>query len=319
MQAAVLSQVSFGLESAWGTAITPNKSLAVHTGDGLQTDNDIQFINAIKAQLAKNADSYKGKVKHSGDFEFDFIPGVSGYLLKSLFGNCSSALKAGESVVYQHTYTESATKPSLTIEQAVDQIVRRFSGSIVNSLKLSCKAGESLVATAGIIAKSAANATAITPSYETIRPFNFNDCLTASGFKIGGTAYGELDNIELEIKMNGNMLHAMGSNDPSFFGPGASEVTGKAELYMDNATAAKFADYLAKTDRSIDLAFTGDAIGTASNYGLSISIPRVTFKSSTDPIRDDYNIITLEFEGVYDATTSKLLSSVMTNLTANYN
>ncbi len=321
MSAGVLNQISFGLETSWGTAVTPNKSLAVHPGDGIQTDNDVQFVSAIKAQLAKNVASFKGAVKHEGEYEFDFIPGVVGYLLKSVFGGLSSALKGGETLVYEHTYTEAEAKPSLTVEQAVgtDQIVRRYAGSIIHSLKLSCKAGEALVTTVGIKAKSSASATKITPSYETIRNFNFNDCVQASGFKIGGVAYNQAENFEVEYKNNIEMLHTLGANDPTMYYVKASDVLGKFDLYLDSATAAKYTDYLNKTEQALDIVFTGDAIGTASNYKLDINIPKVVFKAGTYPVNEEYNIISVEFEGIYDTTTSRLIRAILTNLTANYN
>ncbi len=319
MSAGVLNQISFGLETTWGTAITPNKSIAVHPGDGIQTDNDVQLVSAIKAQLAKNVASFKGAVKHEGEYEFDFIPGVVGYLLKSIFGGLSSALKGGESAVYEHTFTEAETKPSLTIEQAVDQIVRRYAGAIVHSLKLSCKAGESLVATAGIKAKSSSSATKISPTYETVRPFNFNDCLQASGFKIGGVAYNQVEKFEMEYKNNGEMKHTLGSNDPSFFFVKASEVKGKFDLYMDANSAAKYTDYLNKTEQSLDIIFQGESIGTAANYKLDINIPKVVFTATNYPVNEDYNVISGEFEGIYDTATSRLIRTILTNLTANYN
>jgi len=319
MSAGILSQISFGLESSWGNAATPNKSLAIQPGDGIQTDIDVQLRGAIKGQLAKNVLSFKGKSKHEGDYEFDFIPGNVGYLLKSVFGNLSSVVKSGESIVYEHTYSESELKPSLTFEQAVDQIIRRYVGSIVTNFKLACKAGETLMATTSIKAKSQASATKTTITNETLRAFNFNDCVQASGFKIGGVAFNEVENFELEYKSNGQMMHTFGSSDPSFFYVKPSEISGKFDMYMDSATAAKYADYLNKTEQSLDIVFTGDSIGTASNYKLAISIPKVVFKPAKYPINDDYNLISFEFEGIYDLTSAKLLSVILTNLTANYN
>lgn len=317
MSAGILSQISLGLESTWGTPVVPNKSLAVRPGDGIQTDNDVQFVSSIKAQLAKNASSFKGAVKHEGEYEFDFIPGVIGYFLKSVFGQVSSALKGGESVVYEHTYSELETKPSLTIEQAVGDIVRRYAGAIATGLKLSCKTGETLVGNVAFKAKSSASATKITPTYEIIRPLNFID-LGAIGFKIGGVSFDEVENIEVEYKNNIEFLHVLGSNDPYFNYAKASEVVGKFDLYLNSDSAAKYTDYLNKTDTALDIAFTGDLIGISSNYKLAINIPKVTFKASSYPVTDDYNLLTVEFEGIYDTATSKLLSAVLTNLTVNY-
>lgn len=317
MSAGILSQISFGLESTWGTPVVPNKSLAVKPGDGIQTDNDIQFVSSIKAQLAKNASSFKGAVTNEGEYEFDFIPGVVGYFLKSVFGSVSSALSGGETIVYDHTFSEIETKPSLTIEQAVGDIVRRYAGAIASGLKLSCKTGETLVGNTALKAKSSASASKISASYETIRPFNFSD-LGTTGFKIGGVAFDEVENLELEYKNNIEFLHVLASNEPYFNYAKASEVVGKFDLYLNSDSAAKYLDYLNKTDTSLDIVFTGDAIGVAANYKLTVTIPKVTFKASSYPVTDDYNLLTVEFEGIYDTATSKLLSAVLTNLTIAY-
>lgn len=314
MSAGVLSQISLGLESAWGTPVVPNKSLAVRPGDGLQTDTDLQLVSSIKAQLAKNASSYKGAAKHEGEYEVDFIPGTIGYLLRSAFGSVASVAKGGDVTVYDHTFSEAESKPSLTVEQAVGDIVRRYAGSIVHSLKFSCSAGETLALTAGIKAKSSASATKIAAAYETIRPFTFADLTT---FSVGGQAY-KPRNFELSYTNNHELLHALGANDPQFNYAKGSEVSGKFELYLDATSAAEYADYLAKTDNALSIVFTGDSIGASSNYGLSLSVPKAAYKAATFPVTDDYNLLSVEFEGIYDTGTSKLLTAVLTNLLTTY-
>lgn len=316
MAAGVLSQISLGLETTWGTPVTPSKSLAVRPGDGIQTDTDLQLVSSIKAQLAKNSSSFKGAAKHEGNYEFEFIPGTAGYLLKSAFGSVSSAAKsAPNTAVYDHTFTESATKPSLTVEQAVGDIVRRFAGSITHSLKFSCAAGEALVLTAGLKAKSSASASQITASYETIRPFNFADL---ASFTVGGQVYTPR-NFELTYENNQELLAAVGSTDPAYNYAKGSEVSGKFELYLDSTSAAEYTDYLAKTDNSLVITFTGDVIGSSSNYGLTITVPKCSYKTATFPVTEDYNMLTVEFEGIYDTGTSKLISIVLTDLLTNYN
>lgn len=317
MSAGVQASVSTGLESLWGTAVVPTKSFAVQPGDGIQTDTDVQFRSAIRNQLAKNATAFKGAQTHEGEFEMDFIPVNAGYLLKSAFGGLSSVAKsAPNAAVYDHTFTESAVKPSLTVEQAVGEVVRRFAGAIVHTLAFSCAKGEALSLTAGIRAKSNAAATAISPTYETQRPFNFAD---VTAFSIGGQALTEVQSFELTYSNNHGFTHAIGnSNDPQFNYATGSEVTGKIELYLDSTTAAEYADYLNGTEQALLITFTGDAIGSSSNYGLQISVPRVKYKAAAVPLTDDMNLLTLEVEGIYDTATSKLISVVLTNLLSAY-
>lgn len=320
MSAGVRSSVSIGLETTPGTPVTPNKSIDVRAGDGIQTNVDLQTVPSIRGNLAKEQDAYKGNQSHEGSYEFDFRPGYVGYFLKSLFGSVNSVAKsAPNAAVYDHTFSESETAVALTVEQAVDQIVRRYAGAFVTKLKLSCTTGENLMGSVDITAKSTASATAITPAYETVRAFNFADCLTTNGVTIGGTAYDEVQKLELEIDCNGKYEHAMGSNDPSFYYKGGFTVSGKFELYMNADSAAKFTDYLNKTERAIEFAFTGDTIGSSSNYKMAVSVPRGLFEVATFAIREDYNLISISFKGIYDPTTSKVVSAVLTNITTNYN
>lgn len=316
MSAGQLNQLSFKRESTWGTAVVPDKSIPAHFTGGIQTDNDTQMISNARAVLAKNQDSFIGARKHEGDFEFDLFGDYIGYFLLSALGNVSSALKGGESVVYNHTLTEQEAKPSLTIEQVVGENVRRYAGAIATGFKISSKTGEVSVMSVPFKAKSQASATKITPAYGTAPAFDFTD----AAFKIGGTQLTQVSNFEFEYKNNIELLAALNnSNDPAFNYVKGSEVKGKVDMYLDNTTLAEINAYLAKTNRVLDIIFTGDSIGSASNYQLSISVPKITYTKGETPLADDYNLLTIEFEGQYDTATSKLISVVLTNLLTNLN
>jgi hypothetical protein len=316
MNTSILGAISFANETTWGVSVTPTKSIDVDPGDGIQTDPDKQYISTIKGQIEKNVEAFIGQRKHTGPFDMPGRPTNLGYLYKSAFGSVSSALKSGETIVYQHTLSEAVAKPSLTIEQNILDIVARFAGCIVLSVKLSCKTGDYLKVATAIQAKSRATATAITPVFETIRAFNFADI--GSGFKIGGTSIAEVESFEIEYKNNVNFKHTVASNDAGFFVAKPSEVTGKIDMLLNSNTTSFYTDYLAGTQRAVDITFTGDAIGVSSNYGLNINVPKADFKTVTDPIRDDYNLLTVNFEAIKDTSTSKQISMLLTNLLASY-
>src|SRR5438270_6896298 len=115
----VLNQISFKKESTWGTAVVPDKSIPVKPTGGIFTNQDIKDLQAIKNQLAKVYDAYAGMRKHEGDYGLDLFPDYPGYALVSAFGTNVDATKGGESIVFTHTLSEAAAKPSLTIEQAI--------------------------------------------------------------------------------------------------------------------------------------------------------------------------------------------------------
>lgn len=321
MSAGTLDQVSFAPESVWGTPVTPTKSLAVHPGDGMTQDVNANFPTAIKGSLHKNnSGSFKGAQKYDGSYDMDFIPGSAGYFLKSALGSVASVAKiAPNAVVSDHTFTEIETKPSMTIEEGTSDLTTRFAGCIATGFKLSQKAGEPLLATFPMKARSAASATKITPAYETVRPFNFND-LGTTGLKIASVSKTEFINFELEYKNNLEMLIALnGGGNPAFNYLKPSECHIKFELYMDATAAAEYVAFLNKTTQQFDLIYTGDVIGSSANYGLAITLPKVTYTVAKYAVTDSYNMISVEGEAEEDPATGKLFGLVqLTNLLTGY-
>lgn len=316
MSAGVLNQISFKKETTWGTAVVPDKSMGVDFGNGIQTNQNVQFNTPLKAQLAKNSNAFVGARVHEGEYAMDFYPDYPAYFLLGALGSVSSALKGGESVVYEHTISEGEAKPSFTIEQAITNNVRRYAGCLVPNFKITGAAGEPVKVTFGVKAKSQATATKITAAYTTPRPYNWKDV----DFKIGGTSVGQIETFEIEYLNGLEMLHTLSlSNDPAYNYVKASEIKGKLEMYLDATTTAYMTDYLAHTYRALQLVLTGDSIGTSSNHKVDISIPKAAFTTAETPLREDYNLLTVEFSGIYDTATSKLLSMIVTNLLANLN
>src|ERR671926_1601434 len=106
MSAGIKSVISFKKESTWGTAVVPDKSIAVRPSGGIVIKEDIQMIPAIKGQLQKYYEAIKGKVEYSGDFTFDAFADYVGYFLLSALGTDTPALHSGETIVYDHVFSE---------------------------------------------------------------------------------------------------------------------------------------------------------------------------------------------------------------------
>jgi len=158
------------------------------------------------------------------------------------------------------------------------------------------------------------SSSAITPAYSTVPAFNF----AQAQVKIGGNEIAEVENFEFEYKNNLEMVYALNSNEPQFSVPKASEVHGKLEMYLDNTSLTRLTNYIAKTTESIEIIVTGIALGSAANYVLDILIPKAVYTTGETKITDSHNLLTVEFEGIYDTATSKLLSITLTNLLAAY-
>lgn len=310
----ISNAISFKRESVWGTAVTPDKSMPVNFTGGIQTSQEIQFVEGVRGIIAKNQSSFVGNRKHEGDLEFSLNPDHSGSFLLSALGDVTSALVGGETIVYEHDFAEDVNKPSLTIEQAIGENVRRYAGSICAELKVSGKPGEIVVGTASMMSKSSASATAITPVYTDTPEYNFVNAV----IKIDGSPVQEMQNFEIDYKNNLGLKYVLNSNDPKFPYLNGSEVTGSFEMYLNTNTLAEMTKYLSHTNIAIDLELTGDAIGVGSNYQFNLSIPKAIYTTAETPLGNDYNLLTVEFEGIYDSVTSSLITGHLVNLLPNY-
>lgn len=315
MSAGILNQISFVKEVAWGTPGTPDKSIPVHFTGGMRVNQNPQFLSAVKATRAKNQGEFVGAKTYEGSYEFDLAPDHVGHFLLGSMGAVNTALKGGETIVYDHTFTESTTTPvSYTIEEKVGENIIRYAGCSVKSIKISAKAGEAVTASVEIMAKSVAGASAIAAAYTNIAPFNFKDAV----FKIGGSTIAETSGFDFEYKNNMEYGHALGSYNPAYRELKPSEVNVKFDSYLDSTTLAEMTAYIANTPRALVIELTGAAIGSASNYKLVITIPVVYWTTAQTPITDGFNILSAEGQAVYDTGTSKLFNAVLTNLTAAY-
>lgn len=306
----ILSQISIAKESAYGTPVTPTISLPVKESDGIQTNQDVVAIEAIKGTAPKNKGFFKGKRTYEGGFDTDLYPQNLGLIFLSTLGAVQTAVANGETIVYNHTFTETVAKKSLTVEQKIGSLTKRFAGFIVKSIKMAGKVGETISLSFEGIGKTSADATAITASYETTRPFNFND---VASLKIATVDYKAfIEDFELTYDNNLDVFHSMGAVDASVPYVKPSEVKGKFTLYLDSTTDDLLTQFEAVTEGAIELTLTGDAVGSASHYGLVLTLPKCAIKKFETKLSFGYNAISLEFEAREDSA-SGLIQIVVTN------
>ncbi len=313
MSAGIQAQISFKKETTWGTAVVPDKSIAVRPTGGIQIKTGMNLVPAVKGLLQKNYKAIKGKTSYEGDFTMDAFADYIGHFLLSALGTDTPATHAGESIVYDHVFTETNPKPSLTIEQSISENSRRFAGSIVSGFKISGKVGEMLAFSPHIMAKTQASSTQITGAFSNVEPFNHAQLQV----KIGGSVIGEVESIELDYKNGLDLVYALGNVEPAYASiSGGSQVTGKIELYLDATALTRLTNYLANTNESIELIATGGAIGNAAAYVLDILIPKAVYTAVESKVTDNHNLLSISFEGIYDTATSKMMAVTLTNLLA---
>lgn len=314
MSAGILSVVSIAKESTWGTAVTPTKSVPVAPSGGFKIDMGKKLIAAIRGQLQKNYTAIPGNTKLEADYTMDAFADIIGNFLLSAHGVDTPALHAGETIVYDHVYSESATKPSYTIEEAISEHCRRYAGAIVTGYKFAGKTGEMLTFAPKIAAKTHATATAITPAFTTVPSWYHSQIQV----KIGGSVIGEVSSFELEYDNGVEMIPALGSLTPAYYSiKGGSTVKGKLEMYLDATTLTRLTNYLANTNESLEIIATGGAIGSAANYLLDLLAPVMVYTMADTPITDSHNLLTVDFENIPNSS-NQILVPTLTNLVTAY-
>jgi hypothetical protein len=176
--------------------------------------------------------------------------------------------------------------------------------------------GEVVNLTATVMAKSQAfESSPVTPAPTNVPVLNFANAEVS----IDGSPVQEVQNLDITYTNNLGFKHTLNSNDPQYTYVGGSQVTGSLEMYLDSTTLAFMDNYLAKDFVPIAVSILGDdTIGASDNYQLDINIPKAVLTTGETPLADDYNFLTLEFEGIYDSGTDKLVDYILTNLTAVY-
>lgn len=308
------NHVGIGKEETYGVAVAPTIFLPTREVKGVTIDMAKQAVEAIKGTAPKNKCMYPGLVEINAEYEMDAYPQAITHLLYAALGAKSTALESGESTVYKHTLTESFTKPSYTIEEKFGEVVKRYAGFIPSEFTLSIEKGEGVTLGFSGPAKSQADATASTPSYETPCPYNFRHVTT---FTIGSLNLLTIGLESAEVTYNNGVAprHAIGDNYAKGMVPGASEFTGTITVYLNDESKALLADYIANTERSLEIKLEGETIGTAGKNTLRITSQRVNFTSVSEDIEDNYNVMEIEFEAVEDPSTGIVKIEVINTLT----
>lgn len=310
----IADQISVGAESTWGTAVTPDVSLPIAPSDGIQIEANVTGVESIKGTAPKNKGFFLGQRRFNGGYEMGVYPKVVGHFLNALFGT-DTVTEPESGVVYKHTFSEAVTKPSLTVEQAIGDIVKRFNGYVPKNLKFSLKVGEQVMVAVDGMAKGQASASKITAAYDTTRAFSWDDVTELS---IGGTdikAY--VEEMELEIDNGLEFFHGLGDLDAAAKYVKQSEAKGSITAYVNSTTAAYLTDLMAGTERELILELTGASIGASSNDILKFTLSKCAFFKTDTAIDYDYNAVKIEFEAREDATNG-LVKTELTNVQASY-
>jgi hypothetical protein len=317
MAEGILNQVSIGLETTAGTPVVPNVSLALLPSDGIVKEQEAVGVEAINTDPALNKDFVEGAREMNGSFEMNAYPIGIGYIFESAIGASISALAGSETLVYTHTFKEKVVKPSYTLEQKIGNIVERFAGFTVSNFSIELAVGEPIKISFGGKALSEEDATAITPTYETSKVFDWTD---VASIKLGGVDIKcALQSLSLEYNNNLQSFHGLcGKADPSSLYLEPSEVSGSISAYLNDEIKALREAFDDKSTKELVITIIADdTIGNASNNSLIITLPKVALNTYTHSIDTSYVAVESDFVGASDPTEGQIKVE-LTNLQASY-
>lgn len=318
-------QISYGLgvESTRGTAVAPDFWVR-HLSADVWTKTDKIFNESANGNVVGANQADIARQWSEGTLEAKVQSDSFGVVLYGALGAVSTDGNADASGnVYDHTFTlaNSTTPKSLTIAQKSANADRAYALAVVNSFGLKVEAGEYATFELGVMAKkhaSASNTVAYTSEDEfTSKHASVKFATNVAGLS-GATAIS-VESVSLNIARNVEPYWAHGSVEPAEINGGRVDITGSMVLRWDSETYENLFYNNTNQAVEIELVNTDVTIGTAANPTITITMPTVSIESiDVDQSLDSIVKQTVNFNAMFDATTSKAIDIVLTNETSSY-
>lgn len=314
--------VGVGKESVRGTAVAPTFWLPAVSKN---VDDAVEYAvdEAGRGVIEGDADALVVKKWAEGDIEGFVRDDSIGLLLLNVFGSVSSALKSGESVVYEHDFSvnQSVQHQSLTLamKHPVENI--RFALAMINTFELTIELGAYVGFTANFMGKLGTSSSD-TVSYVCENEFvpqhvevKFADNLAG----LGAASAVSVKSATLSINKNVETDDVVGNVEPNDILNKEFRVEGTLELLYDDTTYKALA--LAGTQKALrlDIANSDVTIGTASNPQLTIDMAKVKLTEfSRTGGNNDMVRQALTFMGYFSCDDAEMITAKLTNETASY-
>lgn len=282
---AIIPEVNYG-----ATPATPAFTKVRYTGDSLKHKRG--NVSSQEVRPDRNVtDLIQVSGGAEGGINFELSYGAFDTLIEAVLGGTwsTNVLKNG---VAKRSFTLEKT-----FEQGATDTFIGYTGMVANTFSLSISAQEIVTGSFSFMGKGGYVGSAIITG-ATYAEAPTNDVMSAglsfADLAITGAGSPNLTGLTLEINNNGYERPVVGSIDSLGMGMEKFVVTGTATMYFENKTAYEL--FLAGT--ATDLSFTltdGD-----NSYG--VVIPRLKFSDGDVPVSGQDIILTLPFQGLYDAT-----------------
>ncbi len=317
------SYVGFGKETTRGTLAAATYWLKWLSRDFQDQVEKVKNESALGV-LNKYNDSDIVKEWAAGKVGGKITDRAFGLILVGMFGaDPVSAVKGGETIVYNHTYNFANTVLGRSLTTYIKDGNKdvRHALSMFDKSELSCLVGEYVKFETEVMAKKSATTTStpaliaeseFVPRHVTVKIAN-----NVAG--LGAASPVKLKAFKFTIDRKVEGWFGLGSNEPDEIHAQEISIKGEFTLRYTDETYRNL--WKADTHQAIELniANTDTTIGTASNPGVKFTFHEVMLDDWSDDA-DKSKIVeqTIAFSGMYNLASAKELEAVLTNLVASY-
>jgi hypothetical protein len=317
------ANVGIGKETTRGTKVAPSywlKFLGFDVDDKFETAVNEQAIGVIE-----DADDLEiTKKSASGKIEGKINDQSFGLILLGTFGAVSSAVKGGETTVYEHDFSvaESTAHQSLTVEIKYGTNEQKaYPNAVVEGLTIKADPKSYVGFEMDIQAKTGETASN-TPSQIEENHFAGRHVTVKLADDLAGLGAATaiaVREIEFKIEKNVESDDVLGSVTPADFYNKQFAVTGTLTLVFNDTSLKTIALNNTQKAMRITIENTDVTIGSASNPKLVIDLAKVKASEySREGGLNDVITQSIVFKGLYSMTDSQMVVATLTNEVASY-
>lgn len=314
--------VGVAIETTAGTAAAPQAWQAhlaltldpkTSTIDNMSALGRIEQVNdsAITEEWVEG--SINGKVTDT----------TIGYFLVNMFGQVSPALHAGETIVYDNTFTvaSSTLPPTLTIARTNPVRSRRFALSTLTDLEIDVKQNDWVMFTATVAGKSGASSTE-SVTYLAENEFTSKHVVVKFATNLAGIAgasAAQIKSLKIKFSRKTERFTPLGLIDPTSFDPNDWTCTGTVVARYTDTALEDIAYANTAQAMSIAIVNTDVTIGSTTRPSLTITAPKVRLDPQTlDNGLDKTLSQTFNFTAQVDVVTGYIIQAILTNTKNGY-
>jgi hypothetical protein len=246
-----------------------------------------------------------------------------GVILYGLQGAYSKVTHAGETIVFDHTYTESQNNQlqSITITRQDPNVDEQFPGALVNTFEVDAKAGDFVRHVSNFISLPS-TVTSTTRGYVTEEEFIARDLVCkfanqASG--IGSAASIPAESFKLTVNNNVTPYFVIGSLSPSNIYAQSTTITGEITLVYDSQTYKTLRFNNSSQYVQVTITNSRVTIGVAAHPTITFTMPVCYLTDwKNEQSLDGLVKQSITFQSVYSLDFGYGLSIAHTSLVSSY-